>query len=188
MEMIATDLFQLKRTKWSTRCWTIGNSTIAEIALYILLPTDYRVHSPSVVQEQQDNNQSNERLILMKHGHFVHKSIKVLKSIRVVVIVQAGSCVVQAPGTTKATVRTKDSIYDYVNVKSVLLHKKDHISVRFIAGYADFVVRSAILSFCLRYLDKTTTVTALLCKLWYHSVTMLVQVIFIQCSFLLPWC
>ena len=176
MEMIATDLFQLKRTKWSTRCWTIGNSTIAEIALYILLPTDYRVHSPSVVQEQQDNNQSNERLILMKHGHFVHKSIKVLKSIRVVVIVQAGSCVVQAPGTTKST------------VLSVLLHKKDHISVRFIAGYADFVVRSAILSFCLRYLDKTTTVTALLCKLWYHSVTMLVQVIFIQCSFLLPWC
>jgi hypothetical protein len=109
------------------------------------------------VQEQQDN-QSNERLILMKHGHFVHKSIKVLKSIRVVVIVQA-------PGTTKATVRTKDSIYDYVNVKSVLLHKKDHISIRFIAGYADFVVRSAILSFWLRYLDKTTTVTALLCKL-----------------------
>ena len=172
--MIATDLFQLKRTKWSTRCWTIGNSTIAEIALYILLPTDYRVHSLSVLQEQQDN-QSNERLILMKHGHFVHKSIKVLKSIRVVVIVQAGSCVVQAPGTTKSTVLS-------------VLHKKDHISIRFIAGYADFVVRSAILSFCLRYLDKTTAVTALLCKLWYHSVTMLVQVIFTQCSFLLPWC
>lgn len=80
-------------------------------------------------QEQQDapqtrhrlpkfNNQSNERLILTKHGHFVHESIKVLTSVGVLVIVQAGSCVVQAPGTTKATV--KDSIYDFVNVKSVL--------------------------------------------------------------------
>jgi uncharacterized membrane protein len=56
------------------------------------------------------NNQSNERLVQTKHGHVVQKSIKVLKSIRVVVIVQAGGCVVQAPGTTKATVRTASMI------------------------------------------------------------------------------
>lgn len=59
------------------------------------------------------NNQSNEWLILTKYGHFVHTSVKVLKSIRLVVTVQAGSCIVQAPGTTKATVRT----VSVINVK-----------------------------------------------------------------------